>query len=366
MSPRPLLFASLSALVLLACESVSMARTDTSPVLTTGATPSLSGEWLTLRVTGRSQSDAEGAGVHLRQWPGTYFEAGFQGDWVEFEAGPGRARLVVSVDGAVIGDAVAQSGHVRVFGLGGGAHWIRVQVVSESQADATGIGRFRASVDAPGALPQRGRQIEFFGDSWTVGYGNLSDSRDCSEAEVAALTDTAQGLAGQVAAALDADYQVLAISGRGVVRNYAGGGDLTLPQAYVRVLRDQDEVAADAPVDAIFISLGTNDFSTPLQPDEPWSDQDALMADYVATYAGFVEALQGEHPDARIFLWADTANAAVWSGTQAVADRLEAAGSEAIRLVPVSGLVLDGCHWHPGREDHARIARALVEAFGAD
>jgi len=225
--------------------------------------------------------------------------------------------------------------------------------------------RSDAGASVPGETDARHRLV-FVGDSWTVGYGNLSDSRDCSEAEVAALTDTAQGLAGQVAAALDADYQVKAISGRGVVRNYAGGGDLTLPQAYVRVLRDQDEVAADAPVDAIFISLGTNDFSTPLQAVEPWSDRDALMADYVATYAGFVESLQGEHPGARIFLWADTANAAVWSGTQAVAERLAAAGSEAIRLVPVSGLTLEGCHWHPGREDHARIARALVEAFGAD
>ncbi len=227
--------------------------------------------------------------------------------------------------------------------------------------------RADAGVSVPGETGARHRLV-FVGDSWTVGYGNLSDSRDCSEAEVAALTDTAQGLAGQVAAALDADYQVMAISGRGVVRNYAGGGDLTLPQAYVRVLRGQDDVAtdADAPVDAIFISLGTNDFSTPLQPDEPWSDRDALMADYVATYAGFVEGLQGEHPGARILLWADTANAAVWSGTQAVAERLAPAGSEAIRLVPVSGLTLEGCHWHPGREDHARIARALVDAFGAD
>lgn len=367
MSPRPLLFASLSALVLLACESGNLARTDTSPVLSTGATPSLSGEWLTLRVTGRSQSDAEDAGVHLRQWPGTYVEAGFQGDWVEFEAGPGRARLVVSVDGELIGDVVAQSGHVRTSGLGDDAHWIRVQVVSESQAGATGIGRFRASVDAPGALPQRGRQIEFIGDSWTVGYGNLSDSRDCTGDEVWALTDTARGVAGRAAAALDADYQVQAISGRGVVRNYGGGGGLSLPQAYAHVLPGTERGGPDPgwSPDAIFISLGTNDFSTPLQPDEPWSDQDALMADYVATYAGFVEGLQGEHPGAHIFLWADTANAAVWSGTQAVAEQLAAAGSEAIRLVPVSGLTLEGCHWHPGREDHARIARALVEAFRA-
>jgi len=49
----------------------------------------------------------------------------------------------------------------------------------------------RVSVAVP--APRRLRQIEFIGDSYTAGYGNMSDTRTCSKAEVHDRTTVACG-----------------------------------------------------------------------------------------------------------------------------------------------------------------------------
>src|SRR5207237_1246644 len=81
-------------------------------------------------------------------------------------------------------------------------------------------GVFAAPGTVAAPLRHRRRAIEFIGDSHTVGYGNTSPGRACTEDQVWATTDTSRGIAPLTAARYAADYQVNAISGRGVVRNY--------------------------------------------------------------------------------------------------------------------------------------------------
>ncbi|TDA72279.1 GDSL family lipase, partial [Halomonas marinisediminis] len=75
-----------------------------------------------------------------------------------------------------------------------------------SQAAPTGFGPFYAE---PGTvaepLPRRARQIEFVGDSHTVGYGVTSPTRTCSEADVWATTDTSRGFGAMLARRYGAD-----------------------------------------------------------------------------------------------------------------------------------------------------------------
>ena len=132
----------------------------------------------------------EGATGYRRQWPGTYFETGFSGTNVVLRVGAGDVSLRLRVDGGQPLPLVKPAaGYYRLTGLAPGPHRLRVDVVSESQAGPTLFGGFYAAPGtAPLVLSTSGRQIEFIGDSHTVGYGNTSAKRDCSQGEVWAMS----------------------------------------------------------------------------------------------------------------------------------------------------------------------------------
>ena len=73
-----------------------------------------------------------------------------------------------------------------------------------------------------GAAQPRPRQIEFIGDLGMTGYGIRSASRTFTQDKVRLLSDTQIGYPALLAKALDADYQLNAISGRGMIGNYGG------------------------------------------------------------------------------------------------------------------------------------------------
>jgi len=111
------------------------------------------------------------------------------------------------------------------------------------------------------------------------------------------------------------------------------------------------------------IALGTNDFSTPLNPGEPWSSRDALHADYEATYLKFLQSLRSRHPHAFLLLWAtDMAEGEIQAEVKKVVAKF-AAGDKRIAFVPVNALALTGCDWHPSVDDDRTIAAALIKAI---
>jgi lysophospholipase L1-like esterase len=304
-------------------------------------------------------------GEVLRQWPGTYFETAFAGSEVAFVVGRGDVSLRIRVDDAAPLPLVRPApGLYRVAGLTDGEHRLRVDVASESQAGPTAFGGFRGG-DNTVALPMQGRalQMEFIGDSGTVGYGNMSTSRECTDDEVWATTDTSQGIAALTAAAFDADYQVNAISGRGIVRNYDGSAGDTLVQAYPYVLFDKAEIYQDADwqPEVVAIELGTNDFSTPLHAEEKWASRDELQADFTATYIRFVQMLRERYPRATFVLWASDLNdGEIAAQVRKVAQALKALGDDRVSFMLVTGLAMDACHWHPSLSDDAAIAARLA------
>lgn len=324
---------------------------------------------LETRVTGRaSEAQVAGATQWTRQWPGTYFEAAFTGDRVAFRVGEGDVILDIRVDDAApVALSKPTPGLYQVTGLAPGEHHIRVDVASESQAGPTAFGGFLAG---PGTTalppPTREHQIEFIGDSHTVGYANLSGERECEGDEVWATTATSRGIAPLAAAAFNADYQVNAISGRGVVRNYNGGDGDTLPEAYPYVLLNRDTRYSDADwsPQVIVIALGTNDFSTELNADEPWADRAALREAYADAYMKFVLDLRRRYPQAGFVLWiAAQPESEVSTALQHVVDKLAVRGERRVEMAIISNLEMTACHWHPSLADNQRVATALNGAI---
>jgi lysophospholipase L1-like esterase len=321
---------------------------------------------LPVNVSGRVLPIREnGATEYQRQWPGTYFETGFSGTDIAFRVGAGDVSLRIRLDGGQPSALVKPApGYYRLTGLAPGPHRLRVDVVSESQSGPTRFGGFYAGPGTnPLLLSIPGRQIEFVGDSHTVGYGNTSPKRDCSQDEVWAATDTSQGIAPLTAGHYGASYEVNAISGRGIVRNYNGFPADTLPQAYPYLLFDKsvrDQNGSWKP-QLIVIALGTNDFSTPLNPGEKWKTRDALHEDYEATYVHFVRDLRAANPHAYFLLWAtDLANGEIATEAGKVVETLHRAGEQRVAFVPVRGLAFSACHFHPSVGDDHLIATALT------
>jgi lysophospholipase L1-like esterase len=240
---------------------------------------------------------------------------------------------------------------------------LRIDVISEDQERPSVFGGFYGrSASASQHLPHRSRQIEFIGDSFTVGYGNTSQKRDCTDQEIWSTTDTSQGVAARVAARFNADYQVNAISGRGIVRNFNGSRGAPLPKIYPYMLFDQKRVYSDRNwrPKLIVIELGANDFSTALNPSEKWRTRAELRRDFENVYVEFVNDLRVRNPDAFILLWvAETGDSETTSEVANVADRLRHAGEKRLGFLVIRGLAFSGCNYHPSVSDDEVIAGKL-------
>lgn len=318
---------------------------------------------LPLNIGGRvaPASPVGSSGVYAFGWPGVYFEGRFSGPAVEVAVDTGVEHLAVSVDGVRKAELI-KSGETRLKldRLGPGEHVVRLDKLTESQ---TGSARFEGFfVGGEGRAlpaPARPRRIEFIGDSYTVAYGVRSASRDCTEQQVHDLTDTSLSFAPILAARLNADYRIEAFSGRGVVRNYNGlAPGEPLPALFPRLIPGQGEprIAANDPwkPDVVVVGLGTNDFSTPLNPGEAWADEAALRKDYREAYVAFVEGLKASRPGARFFLI---------QGDTFVDDVAEVASRAGATAVRITGMERTACHSHPSVADQRMMADRLEAAI---
>jgi lysophospholipase L1-like esterase len=258
-----------------------------------------------------------------------------------------------------------QAGVYRLSGLEDRRHEVTVFVVTEAQSAPNHFGGLGITSGEKAFTPEkRDRQMEFIGDSHTVGYGNTSSKRECTSDEVWATTDTSQAFGALTANHYHADYQVNAISGRGIVRNYNGFTADTIPQAYPYVLLDKKQVysAPNWHPQVIVIALGTNDFSTTLNRGEKWKSRDELHSDYEATYVRFLHSLRAANPDAYIILWAtDMADGEIESEVRKVVQQAKAQGETRIGFIPIDRLSFSACHSHPSLPDEKAISDKLVQ-----
>lgn len=311
-----------------------------------------------------------GAKNYTYQWPGSYFRAAFRGKRVFFRVGSGQEILHVMVDGQQRGVLVKPApGEYEVEGLNNRKHRIGVFVATESQAGPDTFGGFALPAGEKALkLAPRKRQIEFIGDSYTVGFGNLSPTRVCTNAQVWADTDDILAFGPRTARRYNADYQVNAISGRGVVRNYNGIKADTVPEAYPYVLFNKKQKYHDSSwhPQVMVIGLGTNDFSTALHAGEPWKTRAALHADYQATFEKFLKELRARNPHAYMIVWAaDVFHGEVEAQAHKVVAALKQQGFRNITYLPIHGLQFHACDSHPTLADDQTISNKLIRLIDA-
>jgi lysophospholipase L1-like esterase len=312
------------------------------------------------------ETNVQGEKIYAYSWPSIYFETAFKGDSliIKFDDDQNYFQLIVDNGAPTI---IKKPGKLdyQVQNLQAGKHSVRLEKITETQSN-TGrlLGFYTSEKSKALAPPKRKRSIEFIGDSFTVGYGNTSPSQECTNEDVYATTHSQLAFGPLVAKHFNADYQINASSGFGIVRNYNGSSpDKNLIGLYPFTLHNNSYIyAGDWKPQVIVIGLGTNDFSTKLNAGERWKTRAELQQDFVNKYTVFVKALHTKNPKAQFILMAsDQTEGEIATQVGRVIATLKSDGLKKIDSIIFKGLDYKGCHWHPSVNDDKLIADLLID-----
>jgi len=210
-------------------------------------------------------------------WAGVYIKARFKGTRCSIRLNDQKNEYAVTVDNCA--PRLLKTDTANVYEVARGlsdsiSHSIMIQKRTEP---LVGKGMFMGFILDKGKsllLPETrpSRRIEFIGNSITSGFGVEGASSDCTfspETENACMS-----YASMTARALNAEYQLISFSGRGVVRNYGEKNTTSvdpMPVLYDRTCffdsTKKWNFKSWVP-QAVVINLGTNDFSTLPHPDK--------------------------------------------------------------------------------------------------
>lgn len=234
-------------------------------------------------------------------WPGVIISAKFIGTSCSVRLDDGKNEYAVIIDNNA--PKILSTDTSKIYKVASGLNdSIPHTIILQKRTEAlVGKGIFCGFVlDQNGSLikpdERPGRRIEFIGNSITCGYGNEGESTDC---HFTPQTENANlSYASITARALQADYHLIAFSGKGVVRNYGDPQKIsqyTLPSIFDRIC-----VYDSIPKwnfkswipQVVVINLGTNDFST-----KPYPDKDVFQK----TYIDFINRIRSLYQDVTIF-----------------------------------------------------------------
>ncbi len=322
-----------------------------------------------VRTTGRVLVDADG--WHAT-WPGITLTTRFKGRAIGIVVDDPLSAYTVELDGVLRKPLLMEDGEHTVWlkHLARGTHELRLTRRNETTAAPGTIRRFLLE-EGSGWLPTKPgstRQIEFIGDSFTAGLADMSNKRNCNAAKIRATSDATAAFGVRVARHFHADWELNAMSGMGMNRNWNGNlpGE-NFRTYYPRLLQNDAQLPANVPgwqPQLFVIGLGINDFSTPLHDGEPWT-RESLAQQFKDSYRELLAELRRHNGDADIIL---TAVKLGPDGQQAplvrqVVETAHADGDMRVHYVEYDDLKLTACQWHPNQADHARMAQALVDAI---
>jgi len=152
----------------------------------------------------------------------------------------------------------------------------------------------------------KSRKIEWIGDSFTAGYGNLVSNLPPPQGNPstgfhAKNQDNSKAWGAITSKELGAEYMCTVFSGRGVYRNYDNSEKGTLPKMYNLVSPDQHNVKWNFSFyqpDLVVVNLGQNDFG-------PESYGSVIMTDsvrFTKSYLELLEMVKKKNPKAKILI----------------------------------------------------------------
>ncbi|KAL2289894.1 hypothetical protein FJTKL_01177 [Diaporthe vaccinii] len=320
-------------------------------------------------------------------WSGTGLTFSFTGSSASVAVasswGTNSVEMVIDDGTPLVLDSVNGTSIATPAALADGPHTVSIRKRSEAQFGSIYVG----DVSTPGTLGNdtapAGRRIQLIGDSITVSYG-MDGAYPCVNS--AALEDAPNTYGALTARNLSAEYDIIAWSGKGLLRNIVNPGyedDVVMPQIWTRwAAADADGTyafpAADTP-DAVVVNLGTNDFSYVATNSSTGATYDARPRLNATAYAdglvAFGKTIRTHYPDAEVFI---TSSPLLSDGypTAEDAQHTTQAGAikDAVARLGSSAHFVDfptqdssnnniGCDYHPSVATHESMAVILTAAI---
>lgn len=317
----------------------------------------------TLRYTGRVEKLADGS-VSF-DWCGVYVETQLKGPKLDIRlSDTGTSYFNVYVDGE-LKNVVKVAGTDTLINFidglkGNHPHSLFIQKRTEGETGRTTFHDF--VIPAKGSLlpePRRHtRHIEVIGNSLTAGFG--TEGKDRSEPWSVETLNCDLSYSTIVPRYFDADYSLIAHSGRGVVRNYGDSvrvSKVTMKDKFLQTY-DMDTLSRwdfkQYTPDLVIINLGSNDFSTEPHP---------YRSEFVGAYKELISEIReayGSKPVLCVF--PPTMNANAYPYMEEIIRDL---ADPDLYLVRLPDLMMNqttdlGAVWHPNYNGQRKMAMCII------
>ncbi len=297
-------------------------------------------------------------------WPGISITAAFHGTSIGFSLEDMGNNYDVIVDGKVntVWAASASQSLYSVDHLTTGDHVVKIVKRTES---LFGMATFKGLVLSAGGtllnppdLPSR--RIEIIGDSFLCGYGVEASKTQCDS--LRPYENASKAFGALIAQDLQAEYHIVAFSGKGVVRNWGdkktSSVDPFPPLFDLTVCRDEKtkwDFSKWIP-NAVIIHLGLNDFSTEPQADEK---------EFSHAYIDFLKHIRAQYPKTMIFCVAPSGWPGIGPTLDKIVEKRNSAGDKNIQLLTYPPISPEdfGCDGHPNAAAQRKIADVLIPAM---
>lgn len=281
--------------------------------------------------------------------------------------------FTIEIDGEYKGRVgVLKTGWLTLAsGLKNTEHTVRFTRSGEATRGKLSADKIRVLSDAeeslamPKKTAEKSRKLEFYGDSYTVGYANIYDQSEIQPSgavwETGKNTDFYNSYAGIVSRAFDADVNVIAGSGKGIVKNGDGSTETTITKQIG--LADLKIRKTDAPSawnfnnytpNAIVIFLGTNDKSAGVSDN-----------DFAKGYSKFISELAEKYgtngEDIKYIIVTKSGLYENAIGTMLDDLGWSKNGDDNIYIFKYNKFETDTHTGHPTKEQHSEIAKETAD-----
>jgi len=302
---------------------------------------------------------------HVRfDWPGVAVETRFEGSSCGVLLIGDGGLYDVYVDGAltVLRFDTAETAHRLASGLADSVHSLRIVKRAEGlRGQAVTLKGFyvdsgKTLLPPLGAVPAR--RIEFVGGSNLLGFGAEADTVWCDTP--ANYSNAALSFGAAAAKETGAEYRVLAVSGKGLVRNWRSpfmAATRPFGPLYRLTVKNDPTAAHNFKSwvpQVVVTCFGTNDFST-----RPYPTKEL----FVENYKKFLDGVWRRYPTAKIVCVTSAREPVRTYVREMVELERESGKGGRIHFYSFADVPkrMCGCDWHPNVKAHEKIGRELAE-----
>jgi len=296
-------------------------------------------------------------------WPGVVIETRFEGAGCD---------ILLRGDGGLYDVFVDNAGNVHRFdtltalhhladGLADTIHTLRIIKRTEGlRGQIATLNGFYIDAGKKLLPPQNiipTRRIEFIGGSNLLGFGVEADTIWCDTP--VNYSNVSKSFGTVAAREVGADYRVLAISGKGLVRNWMSPYfTATRPfgMFYGRSVKNDPTAIHNFKSwipQIVVTGFGTNDFSTYPHPTKEL---------FIVSYMNFLDKVRQNYPNVQI-VCVTSAREPVRTYVRELVERERSLGNDRIHFYSFDEVPKKqcGCDWHPNAEAHEKIGRELAD-----